>query len=54
VPFGSFESVLKTKDVNPLEGETEHKYYAPGVGMIQTENAEGNPDPETLIEYTKP
>lgn len=35
VPYGSFERVLKTKDWTPLEpGDVEHKYYAPGVGVI--------------------
>jgi hypothetical protein len=35
VPYGSFERVLETKDWTPLEpGDVEHKYYAPGVGLV--------------------
>ncbi|MBM3243165.1 hypothetical protein FJZ31_43450 [Candidatus Poribacteria bacterium] len=35
VPYGSFENCLKTKDWTPLEPDVvEHKYYAPGVGVV--------------------
>lgn len=36
VPFGTFTDVLQTKDWTPLEpGVLEHKFYAPGVGVIK-------------------
>jgi hypothetical protein len=35
VPYGAFEGCLQTADFTPLEpGELEHKFYAPGVGLV--------------------
>ena len=35
VPAGTYTNVLRTKEWTPLENSTvEHKYYAPGVGLI--------------------
>jgi hypothetical protein len=35
VPYGCFDDLLITKDWTPLEpGHIEHKYYAPGLGLI--------------------
>lgn len=34
-PAGGFKDCLKTKETTPLEGGTEYKLYAPGVGLIQ-------------------
>lgn len=35
VPAGTYSDVLRTKEWTPLEGASlEHKYYAPGVGLI--------------------
>lgn len=35
-PFGTFTDVLQTKDWTPLEPDVlEHKFYAPGVGVIK-------------------
>ena len=35
VPYNTFTNVVKTKDWNPLEsGRVEHKYFAPGVGLV--------------------
>jgi hypothetical protein len=43
VPAGHFTHVLKTKDFSDLQpGVFENKYYAPGVGLILTEDL--NPD----------
>jgi hypothetical protein len=45
VPAGHFTHVLKTKDFSDLEPSVfENKYYAPGVGLILTEdlNADGS------------
>jgi hypothetical protein len=33
---GSFRNCLKTQETTPLEPKSkEHKYYAPGIGLIQ-------------------
>lgn len=38
VAYGTFDNVLMTRDWNPLEpGSDEHKYYAPGVGLVLEE-----------------
>ena len=35
VPAGEFSKCLKTRETTPLEpDEREHKYYAPGVGLL--------------------
>jgi RTX calcium-binding nonapeptide repeat (4 copies) len=41
VPYGSFDEVLKTLDVNPLDPSTEHKFYAEGVGNLLATDEEG-------------
>ena len=41
VPYGSYGGVLKTTDWTPLEpGKVEHKFYAPGIGLILEAMAE--------------
>jgi hypothetical protein len=36
VPFGSYAgNVLQTKDYSLIEPHSEHKFYAPGVGMLE-------------------
>ena len=38
VPLGTFGSVVQTKEWSPLQSNSvEHKYYAPGVGLILEE-----------------
>ncbi|MGH2531353.1 MAG: hypothetical protein ACRDJW_03500 [Thermomicrobiales bacterium] len=37
-PAGQFSGCLKTEDVNPLDDETENKYYCPGVGVVREES----------------
>lgn len=38
-PSGVFRHCLKIRETNPLEkGETEYKYYAPGIGLVQDES----------------
>jgi hypothetical protein len=32
---GKFEGCLKTLESTPLEGGTEHKFYAPGIGLLR-------------------
>jgi hypothetical protein len=40
VPAGSFHNCIKTKDFSPLEPDiVEHKFYAHGVGNVQTADA---------------
>ena len=35
VPLGTFSACLQTEDFTPLEpGHVEHKYYAPGIGLV--------------------
>lgn len=35
VPYGSFDTCLKTEDTSPLDPESvEHKFYAPGIGAV--------------------
>jgi len=41
VPAGSFAGCIETEDVNPLDGETEHKIYCPGVGVVQEKGSDG-------------
>jgi hypothetical protein len=44
--------VLKTEDWNPLEPEVvEHKYYAPGVGLIREEKVAGAEGSVELVEF---
>jgi len=39
-PLGTFTGCLKVKESNPLTGEEpEYKYHAPGIGLIQDEEA---------------
>ena len=38
IDLGDYEGCLKTKEWTPLEpGTIEHKYYAPGVGLVYIE-----------------
>jgi hypothetical protein len=42
VPYGSFTgNVLQTKDYSLLEPKSEHKFYAPGVGMVEAISVTG-------------
>jgi hypothetical protein len=51
VPYGSFENCLKTKDWTPLEPDVvEHKYYAPGVGVVLEVMVEGGNEQVELID----
>jgi hypothetical protein len=54
VTAGSFSNCLQTKDDTPIEpGVFEHKFYAPGVGMVLEVNPSTGEQIE-LIEYTLP
>lgn len=53
VPFGAFGQVVVTEEWSPLEPETiEHKYYAPGVGLLREETVEGGEGFAELVEHT--
>jgi len=54
-PYGSFsEDVLVTKDWNPLEPDIlEHKYYAPGIGLIGEIKVTGPQEKIELIDLKK-
>jgi hypothetical protein len=50
VPAGTYQDVLMTEDVNPLEPDVvEHKYYASGAGLVLTVQVEGGSDREELV-----
>ncbi len=54
VPFGSFDGVLKTLDTTALEpGVQEHKYYAPGIGVIKEMDV-GSGETMLLLEMIAP
>jgi hypothetical protein len=53
VPFGSFPETVKTKDFTPLEPKLiEHKYYAPGVGLVLEDTIRGGFGRVELVEHT--
>jgi hypothetical protein len=51
VPLGTFRKVLVTEEWNPLDpGPVEHKYYAPGLGLIRTKMVAGG-EAEFVLVY---
>jgi hypothetical protein len=51
VPFGTFSNCLQTAEWNPLEpGIVEHKFYAPGVGLLRALAVKGESGYEDLSE----
>ena len=56
VPYGDFSNVLVTKEWSPLSpGDVEVKYYAPGVGLVLTEELKGKGTVrEELVNVTGP
>lgn len=54
VPLGSFEDVLKTKDVAPLPPQAfENKFYARGVGLVEAFTIKGGSDHEELVRFRR-
>ena len=54
-PFGHFDNVLMTKDINPLEPKVlEFKFYARGVGPVVAVSVSGGSDREELIAFHRP
>lgn len=55
VALGSFSGCLQTKEWSPLEpGIAEHKFYAPGIGLILETKVEGGESRLELVEVTRP
>jgi hypothetical protein len=54
VPYGSYVQVVVTRDWSPLDpGVAEHKFYAPGIGLIREEAVEGESYRIDLIVMSK-
>jgi hypothetical protein len=50
VPVGSYDEVLMTEEINPLEPDVvERKYYAKGIGPILAVQVEGGSEREELV-----
>jgi hypothetical protein len=49
VPAGSFKHVLVTSEYSPAEPQTEHKYYAAGVGEIAERVVKGGHEEFKLV-----
>src|SRR5919197_1327571 len=49
VPFGTFKGVVVTSERSPLEPQTEHKYYARGVGEIAERVVKGHHEEFKLV-----
>src|SRR5512132_1605447 len=55
VPYGSFDQVLVTEDTTPLEPQIlEHKFYAPGIGVVLERVLRGGQEVSRLVSYTPP
>jgi len=53
VPAGTYDACLKTRDYTPLDPEVEEqKWYARGVGPVQTVQTKGGTSTEKLIEFS--
>jgi hypothetical protein len=54
VPYGKFSGAVLTKDFSPLEPKlVEHKWYAPGVGLVLEKTLKGGFGRVELITYTQ-
>lgn len=53
VPFGSFDRVVKTLDFSNIEAGQEHKFYAPGIGLLKEMDVNGNEE-VILTNMTQP
>jgi uncharacterized membrane protein YkoI len=54
ISYGTFDEVLVTKEWSPLEpGVAEHKYYAPGVGLILEVVVEGGSGQVELVDVVR-
>jgi hypothetical protein len=49
----TYDRVVKTADTTPLEPRlVEHKYYAPGIGLVAEETLSGGDERVVLVEHT--
>jgi hypothetical protein len=54
VPLGSFDDVLKTKDIAPLPPPAfENKFYARGIGLVEAFTIKGGSDHEELLKFRR-
>ena len=53
VPYGTFKHVLVTSDLSPLEPQTEHKFYASGIGEISEKVVKGHHEAFELVSVTR-
>jgi hypothetical protein len=54
VPKGCFDDALLTKETSPLiPGIDENKYYAPGIGLIETLQVQGGSESLKLIQIVR-
>ena len=51
VPFGTFKGCVRTKEWSKIEGGSEKKWYAKGVGLVRTESTGG--EVSTLVSVTR-
>jgi hypothetical protein len=49
VPYGTFKHVLVTSERSPAEPQTEHKYYALGVGELAERVVKGHHEEFELV-----
>jgi hypothetical protein len=54
VPAGTFTGCLKTKDINPLDGGKEYKYYCPQVGYVVLETTLSGKGRVELVQVQTP
>ena len=55
VPYGSFGDCLQSEEWTPLDPDVvEHKFYAPGIGVVLEVAVEGGSDYVELIEVQFP
>lgn len=55
IAYGSFANVVQTKDWTPLDPTiVEHKFYAPGIGLILETKVQGGDARIELIEFQSP
>ena len=53
MPYGSLDSVLVTQDTTPLEPQIlEHKFYAPGIGVVMERVIRGGQEVSRLVSFT--
>ena len=54
-PTGTYDRVVTTEDTTALEPDlVEHKWYAPGVGIVKEADIKGGNEKVTLVKLTRP